>query len=796
MSTASETTPATTKKAKRACRVYLVTHADKRVTGILMRTWRGFFEGPPPMAYGATVDEVLTQLEVELRARRARGGEDLDRYLWTETFETATIEVEILPQSSVGKQVVVGGRPIPLSLTYAYAKLASGAYRVTLPRWEWWIVVGELADAGRVLRTVISASFLGEKPKWVYDFRREGPERVLTWTPRSLAKLAESEQDDNSDAQIAEDFPETSKVAEDWVLRAKRRRLQSVVGGGVFNTSKFTRGGLDSHLLIGPSGVGKTTWVRRLAFGLAKGKLERGVRRKRVWATSRTRLMAGMRYVGMWQERVLAIVNELEREGDYLYVGRLVDVMMPQSDGSSILDLLAPALMAGDIHIIAECTPEEVSTLRRRNPALLNLFVNRRLAPPAESEMPDLMAQYQHRKRKNLVLSEEASRALVRFTVRYQRASALPGKVLTFLDWFNQDVERVALEQEGVDVTTVVGAAAEPVPRQIEAAEITAAYSRYTGLPADLIADDVRLSAADLAASLKTSIIGQDAACAVCGDILARFKSGLNDPSKPIASLFFVGPTGVGKTELAKGLTRLMFGDDKRMIRLDMSEYMVPGSADRLLATGPGVNSLATQMRRQPLALVLFDEIEKAHPEVFDMLLGVVGEGRLADRWGHPVDFRGAVIIMTSNLGAADPAAVGFGGGGRDPVAAVRRHFRPEFFNRLDNVVSFAPLLEESVIAIVDLELAKVARRTGLLRRSISLQATAEARALLGKLGTDPTMGARPLRRVIEERVVTPIAILLSTEPGLSDLRLVVDVDPDTPQGADSASLVVRRQSR
>jgi ATP-dependent Clp protease ATP-binding subunit ClpC len=233
----------------------------------------------------------------------------------------------------------------------------------------------------------------------------------------------------------------------------------------------------------------------------------------------------------------------------------------------------------------------------------------------------------------------------------------------------------------------------------------------------------------------------------------------------------------VGKTELAKELARTMFGDETRMIRLDMSEYMRPGAADRLLEVGAGKSSLAQRVRQEPLSLVLLDEIEKAHREVFDLLLAILGEGRLTDEEGRLVDFRMTLIVMTSNLGVSDTRAVGFGGegDGSASLAKVREHFRPELVNRIDHVVPFRRLDPGDVRRIVDLEIAKAQARTGLLRRGLTLAVSDAARQRLAELGYEPARGARPLTRVIEERIITPLAAKMAADTGLAGRVVRVD---------------------
>jgi ATP-dependent Clp protease ATP-binding subunit ClpC len=225
-----------------------------------------------------------------------------------------------------------------------------------------------------------------------------------------------------------------------------------------------------------------------------------------------------------------------------------------------------------------------------------------------------------------------------------------------------------------------------------------------------------------------------------------------------------------------------MFGDADKMVRLDMSEYMLPGSAQRMLAVGRGVRSLVERVRQSPLCLVLLDEIEKAHAEVFDVLLAMLGEGRMTDTDGRTVDFRMTLVVMTSNLGVRTSTAPGFGGevqSDRDLLGAVRAHFRPEFFNRIDHVVPFGNLAPDDILKVVDLELAKASQRAGFVDRGLTLRVDAAARAVLARLGWHPTRGARPLKRVIEERLIAPVSVHLAANRTLRDIALRVTADGD-----------------
>jgi ATP-dependent Clp protease ATP-binding subunit ClpC len=304
-----------------------------------------------------------------------------------------------------------------------------------------------------------------------------------------------------------------------------------------------------------------------------------------------------------------------------------------------------------------------------------------------------------------------------------------------------------------------------------------------TGLPESLLRDDMPLATTDVERWFQERIIGQVDACRSAAEVIATFKAGLNDPRRPLAALLFCGPTGVGKTELAKTISNYLFGHGKqaeRLIRLDMSEYAAPWSAERLLTKDDGSPSEFLQkVRRQPFSVVLLDEIEKACPEVFDMLLGLLDEGRLSDRYGRTTIFRSTVVIMTSNLGAGKAKSIGFGGDSTAAYeSAVQDFFRPEFFNRIDIVVSFRPLDSDACRAIIRKELADLARREGLSRADLRLAAGDGLVEYLLRSGFDSRYGARPLQRALEAHVVTPLAKHLLENPDLRNVEFCLDMDP------------------
>ena len=728
-------------------RVYFVTHADGRLTGLLMQRWSFFLDLPPPAAYGEDEADVLTQLEAEMQERLVRETDTVERYAWKEEFHTRTATLEVPTATVVKKRAVVGDRVLPLKLTYAWCRAEDGAIRMSLPRFDWWLLLESLEGARRALDHAVTGALLGSEPARLYDFRHEGPEYVREWDP-SLVRKPPNER-------VQADHTPTLDAVTDDLLRQEgsSTRRRKPVGDGAIDWPTVM-GWQDERatrqppciLLVGPPGVGKSTEVRRLArAALARRREDPDAPGLR--ATTADRLLAGMMYLGMWQERVYALVRELEAEGDTLYVDRLAPLLRRQSDGAAIADLLAPSAAAGRLTLVAECTPAELQQARRESAAFVDLFTQVHVEEPSRAALHRLLLAYASRGGREF--HPHALRRVAQLLGAYRRDRAFPGKAFAFLDAMVSD---------------------DAVPRQVRPADVEKAFARQTGLPLELIGDEHVATVASVAERLREGVVGQDAACDWVARAIVPFKAGLNPPGRPLGVLLFVGPTGVGKTELAKQTARYLFGDSRRLVRVDMSEYARPGSAVRLLSTGRGVRSLATEVRRNPLSVVLLDEIEKAHASVFDLLLGVLGEGRLTDDSGNLVDFRMSLIILTSNLGVRSTAAVGFEARADAPEdfqRAARDHFRPELLGRVDRIVPFSSLGETMVRQIVDLELAKIGAREGFVRREITLRVSERAKDLLAALGTDPAYGARPLRRVLETRVVTPLAVRLADAPNL-----------------------------
>ncbi|HET9276231.1 MAG TPA: AAA family ATPase, partial [Gemmatimonadales bacterium] len=331
------------------------------------------------------------------------------------------------------------------------------------------------------------------------------------------------------------------------------------------------------------------------------------------------------------------------------------------------------------------------------------------------------------------------------------------------------ELERKLAEDEARLAT--VQQQAKYLKEEVDAEDIAEIVAKWTGIPVSKMLESDRERLTRLETELSRRVIGQPEAVAAVANAVRRSRAGLQDPNRPTGSFIFLGPTGVGKTETARALAEFLFDDERAMVRLDMSEYMEKHTVARLIGAPPGYvgydegGQLTEAVRRRPYAVVLFDEIEKAHPDVFNVLLQILDDGRLTDSQGRVVDFRNTVLIMTSNIGshliveAGEVTAAAWAAVEEGVRGELRRHFRPEFLNRVDDVVVFRPLTRENLAGIVDLQLARL--RTLLGERKLSLEVTPAARALLAELGYDPVYGARPLKRVIQARLQNPLAMSL-----------------------------------
>ena len=682
---------------------------------------------------------------------------------------------------------------------------------------------------------------LGVSPEEV----RRQTSKVLQESPvQSVPKSSERQHGKSS---RKDSTPLVDQLATDLTSLAETGKLDPVVGRELEIErviQVLSRRRKNNPALIGEPGVGKTAIVEGLAQRIVEGDTPKPLLRKRVLQLDVGSLVAGTMYRGQFEERLKRVIEELKASDTILFIDEVHMLVGAGSAGSSVdaANILKPALARGELQCIGATTLDEYRKHIESDAALERRFQQIQVAEPTIEETIEILQgiKFPYQDHHNVEITDDAIETAASLSARYIPDRFLPDKAIDLIDEaaarlrmykspeaasvrrimdeledVNEDIELAEVSGE-VDELGALETRRESLdaslaeyrvnwnedtgqPRLI-GEDISEVAAMWTGIPVTRIANEESERLMEMEDKLHERIVGQHEAIVSISKAVRRARAGLKDPRRPIGSFMFLGPTGVGKTELTKALAEFLFGSEDALIQLDMSEFMERHSVARLVGAPPGyvgyedAGQLTEAVRRRPYSIVVFDEVEKAHPEAFNMLLQVMEEGTLTDARGRRVDFRNAMIVMTSNVGAElikPNSGLGFNTQldadkldeeayedmSRNVTDQLQRMFRPEFLNRVDATIIFRSLSQDEIKQIVDLELNKVRER--LLEHAITLEATGAAIDWLSENGYNPEFGARPLRRLIQNEVEDRLSDgILSGEFGLASV-VRIDVDDD-----------------
>ncbi|NLE51828.1 MAG: AAA domain-containing protein [Chloroflexi bacterium] len=661
--------------------------------------------------------------------------------------------------------------------------------------------------------------------------RRTAVARILADSGITKDRVLDTVKDIRGGQRVTDPQAETryrtlEKYSRDLTLMAREGKLDPVIGRDdeilrvIQILSRRTK---NNPVLIGEAGVGKTAIVEGLAQKIASSDVPEILMGKRVVSLDLGGMIAGSRFRGEFEERLKAAIEEIQRsEGEIiLFIDELHQVVGAGA-ASGALDasnMMKPALARGELNCVGATTLDEYRQHIERDSALDRRFAPVYVDEPSVEATIDMLYGLRDRYEAHhkVTYSDAALTAAARLSHRYVTERKLPDKAIDLMDEaasklrvalysmtdelkaMKQELDRLAAEEEEASLSRDYERAAVLKSRRLQLEQdyedererwkrehtldevvdeddIASVVAQWTGIPVNQMLETEAEKLLRMEEVMHERIIGQQNAVAAIADAIRRARSGLKDPKRPIGSFIFLGSSGVGKTELAKALAEFMFDDEDALLRIDMSEYREQHTVSRLFGAPPGYvgyeegGQLTEAVRRRPYRVILFDEIEKAHPEVWNALMQILEDGRMTDGQGRTVDFRNSVIIMTSNLGtqfANRGGALGFVPDGDPQLVAdhkaieeaMRKTFRPEFMNRIDEIIIFEPLTIGHVTQIVDLQMKEIADR--LAEQELYVSLTEDARMKLANLGYDPEFGARPLRRVLQRYVESPLSVQL-----------------------------------
>jgi len=629
---------------------------------------------------------------------------------------------------------------------------------------------------------------------------------------------------------------------------AREKKLDPVIGRAR-ETERvmqvLSRRTKNNPVLIGEPGVGKTAIVEGLAQAIASDNVPETLHNKQLYTLDLGALVAGSRYRGDFEERLKKVLKEIKTRGDIILFIDEIHTLVGAGAAEGAIDaasILKPMLARGELQTIGATTLDEYRKHLEKDAALERRFQPVKVEEPTVAHTIEILKGLRDRYEEHhrVTITDQALVAAANLADRYISDRHLPDKAIDLIDEAgsrlrikrmetppdfkeleNEIAKVVAEKKEAVEAQSFEEAgrlrdrekellAQRELKEQemkdsgidlfdeVDEEAVAEVLSLWTGIPVYKLTEEETARLLRMEDELHKRVIGQENAIKAVSQAIRRTRAGLKDPKRPSGSFIFLGPTGVGKTELAKTLSEFLFGDDQALIQLDMSEYMEKHTVSRLVGSPPGYvgyeegGQLTEAVRRKPFSVVLFDEIEKAHPDVFNTLLQILEEGRLTDSQGRSVDFRNTVLIMTSNLGSTDLRKSSIGFGKADEAVsyekmkekvneALKTHFRPEFLNRIDDTIVFHELSKAEVTTIVDLLIKRVTKQ--LEGQGMGLELTDAAKLLLADKGYDPALGARPLRRAIQRMVEDPLSERLLFKEFRAGDMILVDAEPDPETG-------------
>ena len=607
---------------------------------------------------------------------------------------------------------------------------------------------------------------------------------------RQEQQPAQGKEEDEEDGQEGKKKElDIEEFGYDLTKAAREGKLDPVVGRDMEIARVIEilgRRKKNNPMLIGEPGVGKSAIVEGIALRIASGDISPALAKKRILSLDIASVVAGTKYRGDFEKRLKAIIKEAQTNPDLILFIDEFHTIVGAGGASGSLDaanMLKPALARGELQCVAATTMDEFTKIVEKDGALDRRFQKIVVEPTDVAESIEILRHLKphYEEFHHITYTDDAVESAVRLTDRYLSDRSLPDKAIDAMDEAGSMVRlNLARKKGGADTVT--------------AEDIASVVSKMTGIPVNKVAESEGNRILRMKKRLQARIIGQDEAIDKVVRAIQRGRAGLKDPNRPIGTFLFFGPTGVGKTQLARSLAEYLFDSEENMVRIDMSEYMEKFSVSRLIGAPPGYvgyeegGQLSERVRRKPYCVVLLDEIEKAHPDIFNLLLQVMDEGRLTDSNGRVVDFKNTIVIMTSNVGSREVEeygnGIGFATAGRkldsdrkNVVAkAVKKAFPPEFINRVDEQIYFNSLTREDIERIIDIELKGLKKRA--LEAGYRINVTPAAKRFVAEAGYDPAYGARPLKRAITQYIEDPVAefiisdrILVSKSKGLEEVR-------------------------